>query len=423
MAWVIKTKKENTMKKFRLISMLIAAVMVVSALFVFAACDNTPDLEGIAATIAEGEGMTTEQLLAKAKEETGVFTAYGNSSRISTAVKNFIKKYPELGLDDTTSVGTKKGDSDIYALVTNEYLATSNANAASMVMIQDGAQLVLYRESTTFLQNYVPSTMKNKVDVNAQLPLVHQYINKLFMWNKTGTGADLEITNVWQLVDPTVMNGRTLYFKSPANEQVNMNFLIMLTKDEWANKIKDAYKAYYNKDITLDSDCPNAGYQWVKQFLKQASFAINSDTDICNGLNETTNGGNLGLFVLSKTRDLKTTNNLQVAAWQQKNDQYVTVNPFAGFMYPLYCQVTSKAPRPYTAMLFINFLMEEDGFKAWGEDIGAYSSNPDLTVNEGDKELAFWRNTLVIEDAYYVSSKKASVSDFINTVIKSKAGQ
>ena len=413
------------MKKFRLISLLIAVVMVVSMLFVFAACkDNEADLEGMAAVIAEGEGMTTEQLLAKAKEEKGNFVAYGNSSRITDAMKNFIEKYgKELGLTADNATASKKSDSDIYALVTNEYLATSNSNAASMVMIQDGAQLVLYRESTSFLQNYVPSTMKDKVDESAQLPLVHQYINKLFMWNKTGKGADLEITNVWQLVDPTVMEGRTLYFKSPANEQVNMNFLIMLTKDEWANKLKDAYKAYYNKDITLDSDCPNAGYQWVKQFLKQASFAINSDTDICNGLNETTNGGNLGLFVLSKTRDLTKdggVNNLQVAAWQQKDNKYVEVNPFAGFMYPLYCQVTSKAPRPYTAMLFINFLMEQEGFAAWGKDIGAYSSNPDLTVNEGDKELAFWRNCLVIEDAYYIRDTKASASDFINKVIASK---
>ena len=408
------------MKKFRLISMLIAVVMVVSALFVFAACNDDPDLEGIAATIAEGEGMTTEQLLAKAKEEKGNFVAYGNSSRIESAMKNFVAKYgTELGLTETTATGTKKGDSDIYTLVMNEYMATNNSGAASMVMIQDGAQLVIYRESTSFLQNYIPSTMKDKLNKDDLVPLVHQYINKLIMWNKTGSGANLEITNVWQLVDPTVMNGRTLYFKSPANEQVNMNFLIMLTKDEWANKIKDAYKAYYNKDITLDADCPNAGYQWVKQFLKQANFTINSDTDICNGLNETTNGGNLGLFVLSKTRDL-TTNNLQVAAWQQKDNQYVEVNPFAGVMYPLYCQVTSKAPRPYTAMLFINFLMEQEGFKAWGKDIGAYSSNPDLTVNEGDKELAFWRNTLVIEDAYYIRDTKASASDFINKVIASK---
>ena len=403
------------MKKFRLISLIIAVVMVVSMLFIFAACDKEPDLEGIAATIAEGEGMTTAQLLEKAKEEKGVFTAYGTSSRIADAVKNFIKKYPELGLNADTSVGVKKNDSEIYTLIMNEYMATNNANAASMVMPQDGAQLVLYRESTTFLQNYVPSTMKDKMGDNELVPLVHQYINKLFIWNKTGSGADISITNVWQLVDSTFMQGRTIFFKNPAGEQVNNNFLIMLTKKEWSDKIAAAYKAYYNKDIALDSDCPNAGYQWVKQFLKQVNFSINSDSTICTDLNKDTNAGNMGLFVLSKMRSL-TTNNLQVAAWKEVESKLVEVNPFAGFMYPMYCQVTSKAPRPYTAMLFINYLMEEEGFEPWA-DWGAYSTNPDVAIQEGDKELSFWRNCLVIEDSAYIGSVKATVTDFINKIV------
>ena len=411
------------MKKFKLLSIIIAAVLVISSLFVvLAACDNTPN--DISEIIEAGEKMTTAQLLAKAKEETGEFNVYGNTSRITDAMTAFLEKYGEdLGLTTSNAHASKQSDSNIYTLLSGEYISVNNSKAASMVMIQDGAQLVLYREQSKILQNYVPSTMKDKVDENDLVPLVHQYINKLIMWNKTGAGADIKITNVWQLVDDDYTGGKTLYFKSPKNEQVNNNFLIMLTKDEWAAKIAAAYKALYNKDIVLDSDCPNAGYQWVKKFLQKASFAINSDTDICNDLNKNENAGNLGLFVLSKTRDLTKNggvNNLQVAAWQKENDQIVEVNPFAGFMYPMYCQLASNGPRPYTAMLFINFLMEEDGFKPWGKDFGAYSTNPDLSVNEGDQPLSFWRNKLVIEDAKYISDKKASVTDFINTVIAGK---
>ena len=406
------------MKKFRLISMLIAVVMVVSALTVFAACDNDKD-SGIEAIIKEGEGLTTAQLVEKAKAETGDFVVYGNTSRITTAMDDFIKKYgTELGLSASNTSASKKDDTQIYTLLGNEYIAVNNSKAASMVMIQDGAQLVLYREQSKILQNYVPSTMKDKVDSNDLVPLVHQYINKLFIWNKTGSGANLEVTNVWQLVDPTFMSGRTIYFKSPNSEQVNMNFLIMLTNSDWSAKLAAAYKELYNKDIVLDSDCPNAGYQWVKQFLKQASFAINSDSTICTDLNKADNAGNLGLFVLSKMRSL-TDNNLQVAAWKEKDSQLVTVNPFAGFMYPMYCQLATNAPRPYTAMLFINFLMEQDGFKAWA-DWGAYSTNPDVSIQEGDKELSFWRNCLVIEDASYIMNNKTTVSDFVSAVIASK---
>ena len=410
------------MKKFRLISMLIAVVMVVSALFVFAACNNDKD-NGIEEIIKAGEGMTTEQLLAKAKEETGNFVTYGNTSRISKAMDGFLTKYgEELGLSSTNASASQQTDSAIYQLLATEYSSVNNSQAASMVMIQDGAQLVTYRENSKILQNYVPSTMKDKVGENELVPLVHQYINKLFSWNKLGTGADIAVTNVWQLVDDTFMQGRTLFFKNPSTEQVNMNFLVMLTNADWSAKIAAAYKELYNKDIVLDSDCPNAGYQWVKQFVKRADYTITSDTTICNTLNADNNAGNMGLFVLSKMRALNgegKVNNLQVAAWKEVENQLVTVNPFAGFMYPMYCQLATNGPRPYTAMLFINYLMTEDGFTPWA-DWGAYSTNPDVAVQTGDQPLSFWRNTLVIEDASYIRQNKTDVTDFVSTIIASK---
>lgn len=414
------------MKKFRLISLLIAVVMVVSMLFVFAACGNTGD-NGIEDIIKEGEGMTTEQLLAKAKEETGNFVTYGNTSRISTALNGFLAKYgTDLGLTSSNASASQQSDSAIYQLLTTEYSSVNNSSAASMVMIQDGAQLVTYRENSKILQNYVPSTMKDKVDSNDLVPLVHQYINKLFSWNKTGSGADLKITNVWQIVDPAVMNGRTLYFKNPATEQVNMNFLVMLTNDYWSAKIAAAYKEYKGTDIVLDSDCPNAGYQWIKEFIKKADYTITSDTTICNTLNNDANAGNMGLFVLSKMRALNgvdsTTgqplvNNMQVGAWQQENNEFVEIEPFAGFMYPMYCQLATNGPRPYTAMLFINYLMTEDGFSPWA-DWGAYSTNPDVGIQDGDQELSFWRNCLVIEDASYILSNKATISEWVDGLKK-----
>ena len=406
------------MKKIKLLSIFVAVVLVASMLFVFAACNGGGD-NGIEDIIKEGEGLTTEQLVEKAKAETGDFVVYGNTSRITTAMKDFLAKYgTDLGLSDSNSSASKQSDTNIYTLLSSEYASVNNSKAASMVMIQDGAQLVLYREQSKILQNYVPSTMKDKVDENDLVPLVHQYINKLFIWNKTGSGADLKVTNVWQLVDKTFLGNRTVYFKSPDSEQVNMNFLIMLTNKEWSDKLAAAYKEYKGTDIKLDSDCPNAGYQWVKEFLKVADFSINSDTTICEDLNKSDNAGNLGLFVLSKMRSLKE-NNLQVAAWQQENSQFVEVNPFAGFMYPMYCQLATNGPRPYTAMLFINFLMEQDGFKAWA-DWGAYSTNPDIGAQEGDQALSFWRDILVIEDASYIMANKTTVSDFVSTIIAGK---
>ena len=403
------------MKK-RLVSILIAAILIVSAVFVFAACD--PEDKNVADLVAEAQNMTWDEIYAKAKEETGDFNAYGNTSRITTAMANFVAKNgQELGLNEKNAVGSKMNDSAIYTTLASEYASTNNSKGASMVMIQDGAQLVLYREQTKMLINYVPQSMKSKVDAEGQVPLVQQYINKLFIWNNTGDNVP-SITNVWQLTEPAMKS--KVFFKSPSLEQVNMNFLIMLTSDEWATKLAEAYKAYYGKDIQLGS-YKNAGYKWVAEFIANANFAIDSDTTMARELSKTENAGNIGLFVLSKLRDSSVTaDNLQVGAFVKENDQYVTINPFAGFMYPMYCQVAANGPRPYTALLFIEYLMTEEGFEPWGSDIGAYSSNSDIGVNDDDETLAFWKNILVFEDPDYIRANKATVVDFVTAEIDKK---
>lgn len=399
------------MKK-RLVSILIAAILIVSAVFVFAACD--PDDKNVTELVAEAQNMTWDEIYAKAKEETGEFNAYGNTSRITNAMANFVAKYgQELGLNEKNALGSKMNDSAIYTTLASEYASTNNSKGASMVMIQDGAQLVLYREQTKMLINYVPQSMKSKVDAEGQVPLVQQYINKLFIWNNTGDNVP-SITNVWQLTEPAMKS--KVFFKSPSLEQVNMNFLIMLTSDEWATKLAEAYKAYYGKDIQLGS-YKNAGYKWVAEFIANANFAIDSDTTMARELSKTENAGNIGLFVLSKLRDSSVTaDNLQVGAFVEGQ----TITPFAGFMYPMYCQVAANGPRPYTALLFIEYLMTEEGFEPWGSDIGAYSSNSDIGVNDGDETLAFWKNILVFEDPDYIRANKATVVDFVTAEIDKK---
>lgn len=403
------------MKK-QILSILIAAILIVSSVFVLAACK--PNEGTTTELVAAAEDMTWDEIFAKAKEETGDFRAYGNTSRITTAMANFVAKYgQELGLNENNAVGSKMNDSEIYTTLASEYASTNNSKGASMVMIQDGAQLVLYREQTKMLINYVPQSMKSKVDAEGQVPLVQQYINKLFIWNNTGDNVP-SITNVWQLTEPAMKS--KVFFKSPSLEQVNMNFLIMLTSDEWATKLAEAYKAYYGTDINLGS-YKNAGYKWVAEFIANANFAIDSDTTMARELSKTENAGNIGLFVLSKLRDSSVVaSNLQVGAFVKENDQYVTINPFAGFMYPMYCQVAANGPRPYTALLFIEYLMTEEGFEPWGSDIGAYSSNSDIGVNDGDETLAFWKNILVFEDPDYIRANKATVVDFVTAEIDKK---
>ena len=374
------------MKKF--LCVVLALMMLLCAL---------PALADVAADVEAGQAMTHDELVEKAKAETGNFVVYGNTSRIANAVEAF------AGLYDIPFESNNLKDQEIYTKLRSE---TGNG-AADMVMIQDGAQLTDAIDEGLVI-NFVPAEVKDALDEADQQPaLVHQFINKLFIYNNLGDNVPA-IKNVWELTAPE-MKGNVI-FKNPESEKVNMNFLVMCTKDEWADKLADAYKAWKGEDIDL-GEYKNAGYKWVAEFLDNVTFG-KSDTSIAEEVSQETAAGKIGLFVLSKLRSSSVlTDNLTVAQYDASEKGYA-IEPFAGFMYPMYTMINTKATRPYTGMLFIEYLMTQEGFKPWGKSIGAYSPNPAITVNEGDLTIDVWKGALVMEDADYIL-ESFEVEDFI----------
>ncbi|MBQ1860740.1 MAG: ABC transporter substrate-binding protein [Clostridia bacterium] len=358
---------------------------------------TVPAFADVAADVEAGQALTHDELVEKAKAESGTFVVYGNTSRIATAAEDFAALY---GI--TTEANNLK-DQEIYTKLRNE----NGSTAADMVMIQDGAQLTDAIDEGLVI-NFVPASVKDALDEADQQPaLVHQYINKLFIYNNLGDNVPA-IKNVWELTDPA-MKGNII-FKNPESEKVNMNFLVMCTKDEWAEKLAAAYKNLKGEDIDL-GEYKNAGYKWVAEFLDNCTFG-KSDTTIAEEISQDTAAGKIGLFVLSKLRSSSVlTDNLTVAQYDATANGYA-VEPFSGFMYPMYTMINTQATRPYTGMLFIEYLMTQDGFKPWGKSIGAYSPNAAITVNEGDLTIDVWKNTLVMEDADYILNN-FEVEDFI----------
>ncbi len=379
-------KGDCSMKK--MLSVLLALSLLLMAVPAFA---------DVAADVEAGQALTHDELVEKAKAESGTFVVYGNTSRIATAAEDFAALY---GI--TTEANNLK-DQEIYTKLRNE----NGSTAADMVMIQDGAQLTDAIDEGLVI-NFVPASVKDALDEADQQPaLVHQYINKLFIYNNLGDNVPA-IKNVWELTDPA-MKGNII-FKNPESEKVNMNFLVMCTKDEWAEKLAAAYKNLKGEDIDL-GEYKNAGYKWVAEFLDNCTFG-KSDTTIAEEISQDTAAGKIGLFVLSKLRSSSVlTDNLTVAQYDATANGYA-VEPFSGFMYPMYTMINTQATRPYTGMLFIEYLMTQDGFKPWGKSIGAYSPNAAITVNEGDLTIDVWKNTLVMEDADYILNN-FEVEDFI----------
>ena len=374
----------------KLLALVMALCMLLSAI---------PALADVAEVVAEGETLTHDELVEKALAEEGTFIVYGNTSRIANAVEAFGEVY------GVKVESNNLKDAEIYTKLESEI--SGSAKGADMVMIQDGASLT-YAMEDGWVVNYVPAEVRDNLAEGDLCPLVHQYINKLFIYNNLGDNVPA-IKNVWELTAPE-MKGNII-FKNPQNETVNMNFLVMLTSDAWSAKLAEAYKDWKGEEIDLGS-YENAGYKWIAEFLSNCTFG-SSDTTIAEEVSQETAAGKIGLFVLSKLRSSSVlTENLTVAQYDASANGY-TVEPFSGFMYPMYAMVSAGATRPYTAMLFIEYLMSAEGFQPWGKNIGAYSPNASIPVNEGDLTIDVWKDALVREDAEYILDNFEDVNSFV----------
>lgn len=372
----------------KLLALLMAVCMLLAAV---------PALADVAATVEAAANLTHDELVEKAMAETGTFVVAGTTSRITTAAEAFAELY-KIEINSTNLK-----DLEIYTKLESETI--------DMVMIQDGAQLLDAIDAGIVI-NYVPASIKDSVSEEDQFPLAQQFTNKVFIYNNKGDDVPA-IRNVWELTDPAMKD--RIIFKSPTGEQVNMNFLIMLTSDEWSAKLADAYKAWKGEDIDL-GDYKNAGYKWIAEFLPNCQFG-KSDTNIAEEISQDTAAGKIGLFVLSKLRSSSViSENLTPAQYAASAEGY-TIEPFAGFMYPIYAMVSANANRPYTAMLFIEYVMTQEGFAPWGKSIGSYSGNASIPEKEGDLPLSTWKQTLVVEDPEFILDN-FEVEDFIRQYLQ-----
>lgn len=389
-------------------------ILAVLLVFSTAACNNTQekqdkamdDKQNAKQEMAAEEEMTLEELVKAAQAEAaadkaGTFMVYSPTSRVEKALKAFAEEYGIQG-----EFYNESGQ-DLYTKLTTE-LEAKVKDTADVALLQDSYLFQTQLQNYDYIVNYIPPYLADKINEDEKKSLVCYYYNKLFIYNNTNDAKG--ITNVWQLTEDNYKG--KIFMKDISKESINKNFFAMLTSEKWASELEKAYKEYFGKDIVLDEDCPNAGYQFVKKYLPNVRFG-SGDGEIATELADG-NGENVGLIVYSKLRsDSVKQENLTVSAYAEKQP-----NCFSGFMYPIYLQMIKNTDRPYTAKLFIYFLMTEKGFKSAfqvkSSDIGTYSGNSSIPSLEGDRELEFWKGCLVKEDAETIQEAYAKgVLDFI----------
>ena len=471
------------MRKRKLISLLLTASMAVSMLAACgsssnnsaattaAAATNKPaetqaaqpaeteapkeeNLTGIDAIIKEAEGMSMEELAKKAIEESNGKTFYGvgNSSRGKSALPLFIAYLQTIDPNYNMEFEWQQPKNNkIFEQLTADSLKDSGTFA--MTLIQDGNQIKSKMVDTDILKTFIPKEWAEANGTTADaysgyLPL--QTLNKVFMYNSTGSA---EFKNCWDFI---YKDQHPLYMDIDS-ELVGKNFLYMLTEDKYAGMLKDAYdalddehKAYFDptiQEVASDADDFGLGENgkyalaWIKLWVENYN-AQTDDGPICNTLVDKSAKDQSGLLVYSKLRSVEesatvSVNNIKVAAYQ---DGYKGIG---GYGYNHYLFLTKNSPLPWTACAFISYMTcTEDGFSAWGKDMGGYSSNPkvaeqiEATYNHAkggyndagedaypakdDRGYDWWTTTgeLVLEDPEYCADAAFGVGSWIETLTK-----
>ncbi|MDO5702141.1 MAG: hypothetical protein Q4G47_02155, partial [Lachnospiraceae bacterium] len=347
--------------------------------------DASQDIDAI---IAEAETMSLEELAQKAIEESNGATFYGvgNSSRGKSALPLFIEYLqsidPEYNMDFEWQ---QPKNNKIFEQLTADSLKGTGTFA--MTLIQDGNQIQSKMVETDILKTFIP---KDWAEANGTTPdavegyLPLQTLNKVFEFNNTGEAVYM---NCWDFV----CEGIHPLYMDIDSELVGKNFLYMLTRDDYAAWLKEAYdkldddrKAYFDpvieevaqdaEDLMLGEDGEYA-LAWIKLWVENYN-AQTDDGPICNTLVSKSATDQSGLLVYSKLRSVEesadvSVNNITVAAYQ---DGYEGIG---GYGYNHYLFLTKNSPLPWTACAFIAYMTcTKDGFSAWGKDMGGYSSNP-----------------------------------------------
>ena len=417
------------------------------------------DLTPTQQIIQEAQGMTLEELAQKAIEESNgkTFLGVGNSSRGKSALPLFIEYLQSIDPSYTMEFEWQQPKNNkIFDQLTADSLKDTGTFA--MTLIQDGNQIESKMVQTCILDTFIP---KDWAEANGTTPeeyqgyLPLQTLNKIFMYNNTGSKS---YDNCWDFV----AEGEHGLFMDIDSEIVGKNFLYMLTRDDYAAMLKEAFdalsaeeQAYFQPTINeMASEAESLGLgengKYALAWIKLWVGSYNAQTDdgpICNTLVDQSATDQFGLIVYSKLRSVEESasvskNNITVAAY---NDGYTGMG---GFGYCHYLFVTDNSPLPWTACAFIAYMTcTADGFSAWGKDIGGYSSNPEVAAeNEAiyhhetggmaedgttveyaalnDHGYDWWTNEgkLVLEDPEYCASVSFTVGSWIEMLDKYSAG-
>jgi hypothetical protein len=471
---IINPNKEEFMKNKS--KLILSAVALFGAAISLSGCNSTSTSSSggttaVKTAVEAAQKMSREDLYKKAAEELkngGVCKFDSVTSRLKKGLPSFVtelQKYEPSVTADNFKIDTAV-DGVIYTTLLGE-IESGSTSGYSGAIVQDSYQLQKKGIDTGYFVNYTPKDWTDATDTdktNDANPFSLQYNFKTWMVNN-GNGDTTTLDNVWDIT-AAKYKGK-IQTMDPRNENVNMDWLIMLTKDKWCDSLKSAFEDASNDNSSLDlSKYESYGakkkyaYAFIDGYLTNSVFYAD-DGKARDAFDPASAGGNLAWIVYSKIASITETaavtkKNITIGALGKNNTDgnsaTMQMKGFGGFMYKHYPQIMPNAPYPYAACAFIDFLSTtEAGYHAWATDIGDYPTMSSINLDRtkyghgtltadykwtqsdtgdnvfpclNDPKSSWWTSATggnaVIEEPAYVATQYNAVMAFINTILASK---
>lgn len=392
------------MKK-RTLPLLLSLLLVLSCL---SACttgtEQTETTEAPTAAQTDAAEETTEsaaaemsydELVAAAKED-GSLVFYGANSYLQDAADRFAE---EFGIEVSF---TQLGETEMIEKVSAE--CQSGAVVADLVCAQDTYRVQSDLLNTGYAMNWSNSRIAEITGSEDCTALIWYYDTKMFMYNPTLAGEDWAV-NLWRITDPAYEGLFTI--KAPTSEGVNFDMLTMLTSDEYAEKLAQAYKDYYGEEIKLTTE--NAGWEFVERMFENGVLLTTSDSTCAATIGDTSLTDTwIGYFSAQRY-------STQEAKGIKLAYNYETCTPVAGYAYPVYAIVLNGCEHENAAKLFAEWLLSENGWAAFETYYGGFSANS-ANTHATDYSFEDIKPYIVMDDAEYLMEARVEMEDFLDAL-------
>ncbi|MHB0856151.1 MAG: ABC transporter substrate-binding protein [Anaerolineae bacterium] len=339
------------------------------------------------------------QIAQRARSE-GAVQLYSDSSRALTAVESFAMANPELDVDAYTP-----GSYDIYLWLLQDI--AREEPVADVYLVSDPPRTLALLEQG-LLWNHLPQGLREVLPESAAEPLLVHHWSALTWIGPTPSQGQAVVGNWWDLTRPE-WRGRVAI---PDPQEDDRTLYLLATLSQHGDALAAAYQQAFGRELVLDADCPDAGYQWIKALLQNEPLLTHGDVEVARWVGDpAAEGMRVGLCGLEQYGRVSR-GTLSFAPLTQ-------VSPMAGLYWPTYLGIVDQAPHPGAAKLLAHWLMGDaeggQGYAPWRQ-VGLYPARTDVPDPAGSIPRTQWEGRLWSADPAYIAEQGEALRAFIRSV-------